>query len=151
MKISGCCIINARLWYKDCGGLGAGHGITWCRSVDPETACVFLGQTSGERKKKICNHLEQPLSQPLSYSLACFSVYNRVCVILRSFAILLRIKGLEPPPTLQLMCKFKNPSCRASLSLQSYCLPVTLFQKVSSVERQQQKLDFAFAALAHPD
>lgn len=49
-----------------------GHDV----EVQIQTACVFLGQTSGEhKKKKICNHLEQPLSQPPS-------PLTRVCVIL---------------------------------------------------------------------
>lgn len=37
------------------------------------------------------------------------------------------------------------------LSLQSYCSPIIFFRKVTSVNRRQQKLELALAALAHPD
>lgn len=54
MKISGCCIINARLWYKDGGGVGGGtrhHVMSKCR---PRDGLCFSGTNlRGTQKKNL--------------------------------------------------------------------------------------------------
>lgn len=44
---------------------GGAHGVTWCWSADPETACVFLGRTSGEHTHK---------KSAIIWSSRCFSL-----------------------------------------------------------------------------
>lgn len=108
-----------------------GHDV----EVQIQTACVFLGQTSGEHKKKKRKNLQSFGAAAVSASL---SSYKSLC-----HPVFLCIVWSH--------CKYcngcankknkKNNNSSFSLTFSS--------EKVTSVKRRQQKLEFAFAALAH--
>lgn len=138
MKILQCCILM-----NNSSELGRGkNGTMWCRSADPEVACVFLGQTSREHthtQKKNCNHLEQLLSERLSYP-SPISLCTTKPVSLCGQHSAARKWGAG--------AKYYN--CCANKKQSSHGAHF-VFHKVSSVKRQQQKLEIAYAALVHPD